>query len=66
MNKKIDKFKAVVIILLIIETLAIAGIIVFLAMNGGSSASESGGMLQYEYAGNGKYVLYIGLNDKDT
>ena len=57
-------FKTIVLVLLIIETVLIAGIVVHLAVEKNSAQSEAA--LDYDYSENGKYVLYIGLNDKDT
>lgn len=57
-------FKTIVLVLLIIETVLIAGIVVYLAVEKNSAQSEAA--LDYDYSENGKYVLYIGLNDKDT
>ena len=53
------------IILLIINTLAIACVIVFLAVSNTQTAEEKG-VLEYESSESSKYVLYIGLNDKET
>ena len=57
-------FKTIVLVLLIIETVLLAGIVVYLAVEKNSAQSEAA--LDYDYSENGKYVLYIGLNDKDT
>lgn len=54
------------IILLVVNTLAIAGIIVFLALGGSTNAAREDSILEYQSSENGKYVLYIGLNDKET
>lgn len=54
------------IILLIVNTVAIAGVIVFLALGGNQKNGGEEALLEYESSNNGKYVLYIGLNDKET
>ncbi|MGN0721760.1 MAG: DUF3574 domain-containing protein [Anaerovoracaceae bacterium] len=66
--KKISKFKIVVIVIMILESIALSGIIIYLASNhhAQSDISGNGTVLNYDYSENGKYVLYIGLNDKDT
>lgn len=60
----------IVVIFLIIEALALAGIIGYLVLSQNAQNSQNtktvGTILDYEDAENGKYVLYIGLNDKDT
>lgn len=62
--KSKNSFKTAVLVLLIIETAVLAGIVVYLAVEKNSAQSETA--LDYNYSENGKYVLYIGLNDKDT
>lgn len=66
--KKISKFKIVVIVIMIVELIALSGIIIYLASDHSvqSGISGNGTVLNYDYSENGKYVLYIGLNDKDT
>lgn len=59
-------FWTAAVILLIVNTLAIAGVIVFLVIGGNSKAAGENAILEYESSENGKYVLYIGLNDKET
>lgn len=54
------------IILLVVNTLAIAGIVVFLALGGRTQSAREETILEYQSSENGKYVLYIGLNDKET
>ncbi len=64
--KKSPAFRAVVIVM-IIEAIAVVGIICYLALGGGTRGMSGGDTtLDYNYNQNGKYVLYIGLNDKDT
>lgn len=62
--KKKSSFQIIVAIFLIIEALALIGIVGYLVTD--HSAQSADTVLEYENAGNGKYVLYIGLNDKDT
>lgn len=59
-------FWTAAVILLIVNTLAIAGVIVFLTLGGNSQSAGENAILEYESSENGKYVLYIGLNDKET
>ena len=59
-------FGLAAIILLIINTLAIAGVIVFLVLGSNNGTAGEKAILEYESSVSGKYVLYIGLNDKDT
>lgn len=63
-SKRKSSFYIVVVIVLIIEALALAGIIAYLAT--GHNTGLAGAALEYEDVENGQYVLYIGLNDKDT
>ncbi|MCH5194474.1 MAG: DUF3574 domain-containing protein [Oscillospiraceae bacterium] len=62
-SKEKSAFKLAVVLILIIETFALTGVIVYLALDKGTGAASE---LSYDYSENGKYVLYIGLNDKDT
>lgn len=57
-------FQTVVVILLIMEALALIGIAGYLVLE--HDTQPAGTVLEYEEAGDGQYVLYIGLNDKDT
>lgn len=57
-------FQMVVVILLIMEALALIGIVGYLVLE--HDTQPAGTILEYEDAGDGQYVLYIGLNDKDT
>ena len=52
--------------MLIVNTLAIAGVIVFLALSSNFKTAGEKPILEYESSDVGKYVLYIGLNDKET
>lgn len=53
---------------MILEAIVLSGVIIYLASEGKpqASISENETVLSYDYSPNGKYVLYIGLNDKDT
>ena len=65
--KKVSKFNIAVILIMILESIALSGIILYLASSySQSGTSGDGSVLSYDYSENGKYVLYIGLNDKDT
>ena len=66
--KKVSKFNIAVILIMILESIALSGIILYLAFgySAQSGTSGDGSVLSYDYSENGKYVLYIGLNDKDT
>lgn len=66
--KKISIFKIVVVLLLLLESIVLSGIIIYLVSDRDfqSGISGNGTALDYTYSENGKYVLYIGLNDKDT
>lgn len=64
--KKVSKFKIVVVLIMILEAIALSGIILYLASGRYAQSSNPGTVLNYNYSENGKYVLYIGLNDKDT
>jgi hypothetical protein len=57
-------FRLAVIFLLAVQFVAIAGIIIFLAAPGQDRPADS--RLAYTRAESGKYILYIGTNDKDT
>lgn len=59
-----SSFQIVVVILLIIEAAALIGIVAYLALE--HNTRPAGTILEYEVAKDGQYVLYIGLNDKDT
>ncbi len=65
---KISKFRIVVVLLLLLEGIVLSGIIIYLASDRyfQSDASGNGTVLNYHDSENGKYVLHIGLNDKDT
>ena len=66
--KKVSKFNIAVILIMILESIALSGIILYLASGYSAQSGTSGdeSVLSYDYSENGKYVLYIGLNDKDT
>lgn len=66
--KKVSKFNIVVVLIMILESIALSGIILYLASGHSvqSGTSGTGTALSYDSSENGKYVLYIGLNDKDT
>ena len=66
--KKVSKFNIVVVLIMILESIALSGIILYLASGHPvqSGTSGTGTALSYDDSENGKYVLYIGLNDKDT
>ena len=66
MNSREQKstFKIFIVIVMILETIALSGIIIYLVS--GASPQADGDALSYENSPDGKYVLYIGLNDKDT
>ena len=63
-SKRRSAFQIVVVILLILEAIALIGIVGYLVMT--HNAQPAGTILAYEDAEEGQYVLYIGLNDKDT
>lgn len=67
-DKERATFKIIVVIVMILEAIALSGVIFYLASEGKpqASISENEAVLSYDYSPNGKYVLYIGLNDKDT
>ena len=62
--KRKSSFQVIVVFLLIVEALALIGIVGYLALE--HNAQPTGTILAYEDAEDGRYVLYIGLNDKDT
>jgi hypothetical protein len=62
-QKKDLVFRTVVILILVLEMLVLSGVVLYLATDKTSGGSQA---LDYQYSENGKYVLYIGLNDKDT
>lgn len=62
MEKKLWRW--LVAALLVINLAVSGGIIVYLAGDGGQA--PAGSVLPFETAAQGKYVLYIGTNDKDT
>ena len=62
--KRKSSFQVIVVFLLIVEALALIGIVGYLALE--HNAQLTGTILAYEDAEDGRYVLYIGLNDKDT
>ena len=66
--KKVSKFNIVVVLILILESIVLSGIILYLSSDHSSQSgtSENGTVLSYNDSENGKYVLYIGLNDKET
>lgn len=57
-------FQLVVVLVLILEALALMGIAGYLVLERDGRSAET--VLAYEDAGDGQYILYIGLNDKDT
>lgn len=63
-SKRKPSFQVLVVIFLAIEALALIGVIGFLVLD--HHAQAAGTILGYADTGNGRYVLYIGLNDKDT
>ena len=67
-SKEKSSFRTIVAVVMILEALVLSGVIVYLAVDRNMEASNSGisTVLDYEDAESGKYVLYIGLNDKDT
>lgn len=67
-EKKKLNFKIIVVIVMILEAIALSGVIVYLAFESKPQAgiSKNDTVLSYDYSAKGKYVLYIGLNDKDT
>ena len=62
--KRKSSFQIVVLTLLVIEAIALLGVIGYLVP--GHNAQPVDTILEYEDAEDGQYVLYIGLNDKDT
>lgn len=62
-KKSVSKFRIIVISAIILEAVALLGIIIYL-MQTGSAADSKNSIFDSEYGV--KYVLYIGLNDKDT
>ena len=67
-EKEKPTFRIAVIIIVILEAVVLSGIIVYLIHDHSSESDINGSsaILTYDYSENGKYVLYIGLNDKDT
>ena len=63
-SKRKSSFYIVIVAVLMIEALALAGIIGYLLS--GRGTQSTGTVLEYADTENGQYVLYIGLNDKDT
>lgn len=68
MSKKRSVFQNVVILIMVIQTIVLTGIIIYLASHKTSEESvpASAVIADGDYKYNEKYVLYIGLNDKDT
>lgn len=67
-EKSTSIFKISIIINIVLEAVILSGIIVYLVHdhNSAPDANGSSTILNYDCSENGKYVLYIGLNDKDT
>lgn len=63
-EKKTKAAQIVIIAILCVQLIATGGIIVYLA--GERGGGEAGSVLEYTEKEKGKYVLYIGTNDKDT
>ena len=63
-TRKKSLFQIVVVIALMMEALALMGIVGYLVLD--HQAQPAGTVLEYEDAEDGQYILYIGLNDKDT
>lgn len=63
-SKRKSSFQVLVVIFLVVEALALIGVIGFLVLE--RNAQTAGTILEYADTENGRYVLYIGLNDKDT
>lgn len=65
---KKSKFKIAVVLIMLLEGIALSGIILYLVSDRyfQSEVSENRTVLDYCDSENGKYVLQIGLNDKDT
>jgi len=59
-------FRIAVIALLVLNLAVSGGIIVYLAGHGENNILQSASLPGYENVEYGKYVLYIGTNDKDT
>lgn len=66
-KKGSSAFRIAVVIVMILEAIAVSGIILYLSSGEHQQGIyDKGSVLDYNYSQNGKYVLYIGLNDKDT
>jgi hypothetical protein len=63
MQKKDSRFQMVLAVILTLEMLVLAGVVFYLAAGRDPGSSSA---LDLQYSESGKYVLYIGLNDKDT
>lgn len=63
-----SKFKIGIIIAVTVEALVLMGIIAYLAFdrNSAPDVPDGAAAISYDYSEYGEYVLYIGLNDKDT
>lgn len=63
-QRKWSTAQIIIILILVIQLIATGGIIVYLVHS--TSENRDNSALAFEEADNGKYVLYIGTNDKDT
>lgn len=60
--KEKSGFQSITVLVMILEAIVLAGIISYLAVNANQPEPDT----RIDYTDGGKYVLYIGLNDKDT